>query len=230
MASRRISTYRIGAIALAAMLAGCGSTEKPMWIGGPFAIRSAGYLTPDSHVPRALYYGKRQLATDIGDYSVSPDNEIILYDRKDLPSRASDDKPGLYVFNGHSGRNARVRDASPRIDPLSGARTADAVFFPNQYSLHWSADGAYVVVEDRYRGRWQIIDVSAARVLGPGWFGVNGASVFDAWKSNRAFTASASVQDGEADRRTTRDETWQITLDPLEVRRDNGSVVWPKQE
>src|ERR1041385_4206610 len=110
MPAQRRAIRSIESLWLIGALLACSGSGKSTPIGGEFAIRPGSGLPQDSHVPRALYYGRRQLAFDVGDYSIGPDDQIILYYRKDLHGSQPRETPGLYVFDGHRGTNAQVRD------------------------------------------------------------------------------------------------------------------------
>ena len=213
-------------IALALLLSACTVTTKSTPIAGsPFSIRSADTFTPDSHAYEALFYGDRELAEDIGDYSSSPDPEILLYHNKELDG-------GLYVFDGHKGTNTKIHDVAAETYTDSTGRkwSSDAVLFPMGcngcymgYYVRWSPDAAYVVIEDNNHpgGRLQIIDVPHARVVAPGWLLSNMKPSVSKWETNRIFVANTLSKD--------RVGTVRVTVDPLQIQTKSGETIWPPQ-
>src|SRR5205823_1542549 len=132
---------------------------------------------------------------------------------------------GLYVFNGHKGTDARVHDVLP-----NGALTSDGIGFPNQYSVHWSSDAAYAVVGDDFNKRWEVINIFQGHVVAPGWiiaYDAGGETRFSSWESDRAFRAENYFPDS---RNPSRHETVHVTLDPFQIRAEDGTIRWPRPE
>ncbi len=211
--------------ALALTLSACNDNEKSKNLGGRFTLRwtEGGYRLPDSQTTHALYYGKQKISWNIKENSLSPDPEIILY-FKDEP-----EKDGIYVFNGHKNTDTRVRDVTMESYKLPSGQvwSSDAIAFPLFYEVHGSSDAAYVVLEDNNK-RWKVIDIIRARVVPPGWMIATGGDTrFSAWESDRVFTAKDIYYADDLHQRVDHSRTTHVTVDPLEIRAEDGTINYP---